>query len=182
MKFTFGKTAASFLGIPSDPQEAIFQALYGILGEPRIIWDRGGANSYLIRWYILGKREKGTWREKLPFNIFLHEFRLSDDAGDLHSHPFQWSVALVLYGGYIEERRVGDRVETRRVTPPSINIIRGDDYHRVDLIKNSAWSLFIAGPHTEDDNWHFWDRITKRKAQWLDYVQSRREGREPLWR
>ena len=51
--------------------------------------------------------------------------------------------AELLAGGYVEER--GDCVRTFR--PGSINVIRKDDYHRVELLqpKTGSWRLFVAG-------------------------------------
>lgn len=167
----------------------------------REIWDREGGTIYLSRFYVLGgprdlehvrsgeeRRPGGKWDgwTTLPFNIMLHKFHRSDDDGALHNHPWKWSVSLILAGGYSEERRhltekMCDmhgrphavwRVKRRLVTPFSLNVIRADDYHRVDLLEKDCWSLFIAGPKAQ--SWGFWDRVTNKITPWREFIARRR--------
>jgi hypothetical protein len=142
----------------------------------RVIMDREGGTKYLSRWYILGTRFDSAGKKlahsRLPFSLFVHRFHRSDDDGALHSHPWAWSVALVLRGGYLEERRVGDEVVRRLVKPWRLNVIRGTDYHRVDLVGHDAWSLFMAGPKVS--TWYFWDRETKRRVEWRSFIAMKR--------
>lgn len=160
------------------------------LEAPRIIVGRDGRSPYLSRWYLLGAPRdsagrivaavKGQWRERLPVNVFLHRFHRSDDDGALHSHPWKWSLALVLAGGYSEERRAGDGVFRRTVGPLSLNFIRADDYHRVDLLEADAWTLFVAGPKA--GTWFFWDREKKARAGWREFCNwTEGHGPEPRW-
>ncbi len=164
----------------------ILNLLVRVLPAPRVIYDREGGTPYLSRWYLIGAKPdedaklKGqvvfreTWLTRLPFNLYLHRFHRSDDDGALHNHPWRWSLSFILAGGYSEERRAthGDAVERRMVTPWSFNFIRGTDYHRVDLIESDAWSLFFVGPKV--GTWFFWDRATKRRAQWRRFVMAKR--------
>lgn len=138
--------------------------------------DREGGSPYLSRFYLLGNRFNNhgirVSRSWLPFSLYLHQFHRSDDDGALHSHPWRWSVSLILSGGYSEERRVGDNVVRRNMRPWSINVICGSDYHRVDLFGCEAWSLFLAGPKVS--TWYFWDRSTKMRAHWRAFVDAKR--------
>lgn len=147
------------------------------LPEPRVIRDRDGLSPYLSRWYLLGRRlgeRGGESTVGLPFNLFLHRFHRSDNAGELHSHPWAWSVSLILTGGYSEERRQADDSVTRRVVlPGSINVIRANDYHRVDLLQRDCWTVFLVGPKV--DTWFFWDRKLRRRCNWRGFV-----GLQPL--
>jgi hypothetical protein len=142
----------------------------------RVITGREMNDPYLSRWYILGTRFDSNGKKlshsRLPFSLFIHRFHRSDDDGCLHSHPWAWSVALILRGGYSEERRVGDEVIRRLVRPWRLNFIRGTDYHRVDLVGHDAWSLFLAGPKVS--TWYFWDRETKRRAEWRSFIAMKR--------
>jgi hypothetical protein len=149
------------------------------LPPPRQITDREtGTRVYLTRWYVFGgarDNDDGDTGEpliRLPFNIFLHRFERSDDDGALHSHPWSWGVSIILAGGYSEERRIGDTVERVTFGPGSINVIRHEDFHRVDLLEEDAWSLFIAGPKL--GTWFFWDRETKMRAHWRAFVDELR--------
>lgn len=147
-----------------------------LLPRPRVIMDREGSSPYLSRFYLLGNRFDASGarvgRSRLPFSLYLHKFHRSDDDGALHSHPWRWSFALILRGGYSEERRVGDRVERRFLPPGAVNFIRGSDYHRIDLLERDAWTLFLAGPKV--GTWYFWDRDTGRRAHWRAFCDARR--------
>lgn len=166
---------------------------------PRVIYDRAGMSPYLSRFYLLGgprsKQEEvfdnrgspveGAVLEELPFNIYLHKFHRGDDDEALHNHPWKWSVSFILAGGYAEERRVPaseglppnkawDTVERRLVLPFTFNIIRDNDFHRVDLLEEDAWSIFFAGPKTQ--NWGFWDRDTNKFWPWREFIFGLRQG------
>jgi hypothetical protein len=95
--------------------------------------------------------------------------------GELHSHPFEWSVALILAGGYREERRddalSSPSVRTKNVKPWTLNFIRHDTFHRVDLLEDDAWSLFLVGPKTK--SWGFWDRVTGQYTEWREFLRRR---------
>lgn len=157
-----------------------------VLDDPRIIRDRDGVSKYLSRFYLLGER-RGRGHEgmgdegiadRIPFSPFLHRFHRSDNAGELHSHPWRWGISLILSGGYSEERRQPDDSVTRRVfRPGAINIIRATDYHRVDLLTDECWTLFIAGPKA--DTWYFWNRETKKRCNWRGFVGLEPEAWEP---
>jgi hypothetical protein len=119
---------------------------------------------YLTRCYLFGKDR--TWG-----NIYLHHFHSSDQGDELHNHPWEWGLSLILAGGYSEEFREGFTqdswwVNRREKGPGQLNLIRAGDFHRVDLHdeQKGAWSLFFAGPRTSD--WGFWDRHTKEFKDW----------------
>lgn len=78
--------------------------------------------------------------------IYLHHFLSSDPATEVHSHPWDWSASLILAGGYREERctPAGARV-VRECVPGAVNVLRADDRHRIDLIGDDCWTLFLAG-------------------------------------
>lgn len=124
---------------------------------------------YLTRWYVWPSGPR-TAEDKVtpaaPFAIFIHFFHRGDKDRDLHNHPWDTSVAVVLKGGYIEERE--DGFKTHR--PGSVNVIRKDDYHRVELLypKQGSWSLFIAG--TNVGSWGFRDSRTGVHIPWREYL------------
>jgi hypothetical protein len=130
---------------------------------PSITIEDTEGNPYLTRYFFFGK-------ERALFNIFLHRFQASDrdkspDNGSLllHSHPWRASVMLILAGGYVEERRQpDDTVMPHTFTPGSINYLNDYHFHRVDLLEQDGWSLFITGPRRSyKSSWGFWDRQTK---------------------
>jgi len=112
--------------------------------------------------------------------VYLHRFHRSDEDRELHSHPWTWSIAIVLRGGYAETRRdlvdqiLGlSRTVVRR--PGSVFLIRHDTYHRVELLGRESWSLFIAGP--ERHPWFFMDPATGETTPWRTFI--RRKGLRP---
>jgi hypothetical protein len=122
---------------------------------------------YLTRYYLFGADRKFG-------NIFLHHFHSSDlDVSDngtylLHNHPF-WGLSLILVGGYIEERRQpDDTITKKKFLPWSFNLVKHETFHRVELLQQDGWSLFITGSRTDERSWGFWDRITKK---YYDYRQ-----------
>lgn len=124
---------------------------------------------YLERYFLIGVGGRA---------VFLHRFVASDpeDRG-LHSHPWNRSYSVLLSGGYNEIRSE----RTRRFDAPALNIIRGDDFHRIVLAPGTeAWSLFVHGrrvkgwgflkgneysPHSSgarDHDTAYWWRTAKR--------------------
>ena len=124
---------------------------------------------YLTRWYVYpGKprTEDDAVTPKGRFAVFIHYFHRSDDDREQHNHPWSKSMAIILKGGYREER--GDYVRT--YTPGMINVIGKDDYHRVDLLypDKGSWSLFIAGRNV--GSWGFKDAKTGTHIPWREYL------------
>ncbi len=54
-----------------------------------------------------------------------------------------------------------------------VSLLREDTYHRVDLLGEDSWSLFIAGP--KGGSWYFWDRVRKARCGWRSYVDAVRD-------
>lgn len=158
------------------------------LPSPRVIPNRVGTGPYLSRWYLRGlptmpdgshpftangeTKPDAIYSKKI--GVYLHRFNESDGE-EFHNHPFEWSVSLILVGGYYEER-LGRRNEVtrRRVRTWSLNVIRANDFHRVDLIEKDAWTLFIVGPRTRD--WGFWNRKYKMFVPSQTYLNMKRDG------
>lgn len=127
---------------------------------------------YLTRWYLwppMPRSAPGEDEPRSPFAIFIHYFHRSDHDRDQHNHPWNFSVALVLAGGYHEER--GDY--SRICKPGAINVIRHDDFHRVELLKpkEGSWSLFVAGERVQ--GWGFRDAETHEYIPSQEYLRRR---------
>lgn len=117
---------------------------------------------YLYRNFLEGKQAP----DGEP-GLFLHKFVSSDQEGQLHNHPWQWSASFILVGAYKETRanigaKEGDQIlltgqwKKRQFNAGDINFIRKDDFHRVDIVPSVAdhvWTLFLHGPRV--DNWSF---------------------------
>jgi hypothetical protein len=140
---------------------------------PRVIRGRDGKTPYLTRYFLTKGSSKTEGMDRHAsdaplWGLYLHCFHRSDDAGELHSHPWRWAVSLVLRGGYSEERRVGNSVERRLVRPWSFNLLTRRDFHRVDLLDGEAWTLFLVGPTCQ--SWGFWNRETLKYTPWKKFL------------
>jgi hypothetical protein len=135
---------------------------------PSRVITAGGDEPYLYK-YLVWQSSEG----KDSVRVHLHRFVRSDEDRELHNHPWRWAVSLVLAGGYREERRVlaGDTVYRRRVSPGSVNVITNWTYHRVDLLDEECWTLFVSGPVV--GSWGFWNRLTGVHTPWREFMQSK---------
>jgi hypothetical protein len=157
--------------------------LAGLLPEHRrrtITRDDG--RPYLYRHYLIGGPGEG-------WGIFLHRFVASDPTTELHSHPWTWSLSLILWGGYLEERwrepavDAADRfdIERRQFGPGRLNQLGPRDFHRVELgPSGEAWTLFLHGPRFE--SWSFIDRATRTRRTITKRTFDRAEESERLIR
>ena len=174
----------------SDLARAALVRIAPFLPAPRIIMDRAGRGLYLSRWYLTGRPRMADGSDAFadgqikdgappapPLALYLHQFHQSDDCGALHNHPFAWSCSLILAGGYSEEVALGRRIVRRTVRPFSLNYIRHDTHHRVDLLEHDAWTLFLAGPKVA--SWGFTDRATGAHVPWRDFLASSHTNGRP---
>lgn len=84
--------------------------------------------------------------------FYLHRFVSSDSERHLHNHPWGWGRALVLAGGY-EEERVVDLTNVcengclTQITQVNWwNVINGNTFHRITNARLNTWTLFAHGP------------------------------------
>jgi hypothetical protein len=164
----------------------------------RVIMREDGDRSlpYLERYYVCGDptalkyfppgQDAPRWWQRpltwLPL-VYLHRFRRDDEDVELHNHPWA-AVSLILVGGYYEERReeiahadltteyVVRRYERK---PFTLNRLRPDTFHRVDLREHDAWTLIFVGEKVQ--SWGFWHPRTWEFIPWREHV--RRKAAEP---
>lgn len=155
------------------PRPATNPDLYGLNGL------------YLSRWVIHDFPEDRS-------QLRLHHIVRPDEDEELHDHPWgdkrcrqastdhPWpraSAALILFGGYEEERRQGNaknwRIVRRRYMPGDLNVLYSDDFHRIDRLFNDlgSWSIFWTGPKTK--SWQFWNRITNIYTPWRAFNDAK---------
>ena len=137
----------------------IFDLLHFFLPQ-RTRWIHHNGTLYMERIHLL------RWSR---LSINLHRIHQSDRERALHSHPWDWSVSLVLAGGYEEDNLGGGRV--RR--PGSVAAWTWRYVHRVSrLLGPTSMSLFISGPVRPDRGWGF--LVDGEIVPWREYF--RREG------
>lgn len=143
-------------------------------------------NPYMLRTYLTpdglriklpGGRGKNGHSGLRPY---LHYLFRSDSARALHNHPWRISYSLILSGGYTEFKLNPDtkEIERRVLRPGSINVLRRDDYHRVDLLdaKAGCWTLFctIDRLHESDGtDWGFLGIETGNYMPWGEYNEEK---------
>jgi hypothetical protein len=137
---------------------------------------RRDGRPYLWRSYFNADVEDGP-----DIGLFLHRFVGDDDPGQVHNHPWVWSISIILWGSYSETRykwstetlrlatptlsappkidsvKLTNKV-TRILSPFDVNLINHDDMHRVSLVDSECWTLFIHGPRVS--TWGFADEGT----------------------
>ena len=114
---------------------------------------RDDGELYLTRYYIF---RKPVWW--MP-SIYIHCFHSSDHDEELHNHGWNRSLSLILKGSYKEEYRENNQVKSRTLKAGCCNYITKDTFHRIDLVTDKVWTLFISGTKS-NPNWGFWDRHT----------------------
>lgn len=78
-------------------------------------------------------------------HLYLQNFSSSEDARFMHSHQWRWTVALGLWGGYIERRLGGNWRKCRRA--PYFYVMGHDVIHHVTNPSPGHTSLFLGiGP------------------------------------
>jgi len=117
---------------------------------------------YLERYYLFGFGGCA---------VFIHRFIASDPDRGVHDHPWGVSASIVLSGGYREIRPNG----TRMLRAPALNIILGDDFHRLLLDPGTeAWTLFFHGRRMK--GWGF-----QRDGKYFPYARDESDHRTCAW-
>lgn len=124
---------------------------------------------YLSR-YCLASLE-GIAPEDMSGKIYLDHFHRGDDDPELHNHPWDRSLSLILVNGYDEERRIGEKVRPFVRRPGDVVSITADTFHRVDVPLGEAWTLFFTGKYVQ--TWHFWSRETGVLTPWRAFIQAK---------
>jgi hypothetical protein len=122
-------------------------------------------DDYLRRWWVLPRNDFA--------NVYLHEFRRSDDDRAMHDHPWA-STSVLLFGRYLEHTPDGSfwRDKGDVVTRAA------DARHRIELLSFGsgeavpAVSLFITGPAVRE--WGF--ACPHGWVHWRDFVDARDSG------
>ena len=107
---------------------------------------------YLDRYFVAGWRptRRGA---AVGASVFLHHFLASDASTEVHSHPWTWSASLILVGGYRETRCLDGERSEHEYRPGDVNVLEPAVRHRIDLLGDDCWTLFLAGAYQQP--WDF---------------------------
>jgi hypothetical protein len=95
---------------------------------------------YLERYHIVDTRH---------VQVRIHHWLSSDDQRAPHDHPWA-NTTLVLAGHLIEHTDNGGRA----LAPGTVVSRHPTDPHRIELISDDAWTLFVTGPIVRDWGFH----------------------------
>lgn len=111
---------------------------------------------YLNRYFLWPNK----YKEKSANHgrVLIHQFVRGDYDRRPHNHPWSWADAVILQGGYTEDRVVGFEdgkilIENPVYRQGDLNRLTGMDFHRVHSVQPDTWTLFKHGPHVKD--WGF---------------------------
>ena len=147
--------------------EAYCRSFLKVVPDKRIVGADG--SPYLDR-YCLAE-PLGMHKGDLTGKIYLNHFWRSDADQELHSHPWDRSTSLILVNGYEEERREGSEIRRFDRRPGDVVTIDAETFHRVELPRGDAWTLFFVGRYV--GTWYFWNRATGVQEQWEDFLRGR---------
>lgn len=107
----------------------------------------GQENPYLIRWWVAPRNRIA--------NVYLHNFKRSDDDRAHHDHPHLFRISIILRGAYTDHRILAGGIVAKRVLSAGrVSFAWGRSPHRVELHDGECWTLFITGPRVRE--WGFY--------------------------
>jgi hypothetical protein len=152
--------------VPASIARAIFRAMQTRIADKRPPDFIIGApdDDYLRRWFVIPRNGF--------FNIYLHEFRRSDDDRALHDHPW-WNVSLLLQNEYVEHTIPQGGINLRKLYKAGdLKFRSAKSAHRVELTNGATWSLFITGPNVRTWGFH----CPTRWVPWQEFTKPENPG------
>ena len=116
---------------------------------------------HFCRWRLL----QTPW-----FGIYIHKICKSDEEKHHHDHPWAF-ISFVILGGYKEEVFPANTFGfyNRICRPGSIVYHKAKDFHKITLLKKSAWTLVFVGKRSHDP-WGY-----RTESGWVNNETYRRE-------
>lgn len=114
---------------------------------------------YLLRWFVIPRNRF--------FNIYLHEFRKSDDDRALHDHPWV-NFSFLIDGQYTEHTIQAGGVHKKELKKAGDFRFRfsGKFAHRIELSHGYCTTFFVTGPkyrdwgfHCPEQGWIHWEEF-----------------------
>jgi hypothetical protein len=145
---------------------------------------------YLWRFYPSHPKLKDP--ENADLAVFVHRFVSSDLKGEVHNHPWESCASVIFFGSYrqikykwkptttyenftdptkkIEFVTLMEK-ETKTYEPFDVNWLDHDHAHRVELLTDDCWTLFVHGARVS--TWGFMDEKTGQFREILSKVRNR---------
>jgi hypothetical protein len=141
-------------------------------------------DNYLRRWWLtpwsgwFRPSPKNAFeriiRACLPFHLYLHEFRKSDDDRALHDHP--WANCSILLRGFYTEHTIaqGGVHHARTFGPGNVKLRGAGAAHRIEIPDGTVcWTLFVTGPVIREWGFH----CPQGWRPWRQFVDERDSGK-----
>lgn len=118
---------------------------------------RGDGSRYLERYAMPGPLRRLLAR--IGVTVYVHRFVGRDADQWVHDHPWRWACALLLTGGYMEDRlrwwEPGRLLtDVRRIGGwRRLNLLGPRSFHRITATQPETWTLFVHGPRCK--GWGF---------------------------
>lgn len=189
------RAMAKIVGGPSVFEQSLWEFAERSPYGNKLISANMANDPYLLRVYLTPDR--GELRKQLQsFGVrsafglsvltaarpYLHHFFRGDEDREVHNHPWKRSVSVILTSGYKEYRWKPEMrgFDIRYLKPGSVNYIRRNDFHRVELYKDQGcWTLFTSIGRVMDSNgkdWSFLNTETGELTPWGTWTQERMPG------
>jgi hypothetical protein len=137
-------------------------------------------DKYLRRWYLFpGRQKDGSKPDSNKVRAYLHNFIGSDDDRAVHDHP-GWSLSILLRGSLVE--LMPYESDEMADALPGTEVLRGrriawlwpvfrkaTHTHRILLVSDSAWTIFIMGPKRRE--WGFWFWLREGGYIWKHWTR-----------
>ena len=116
--------------------------------------------------------------------VYIHRFIDSDPDRGLHDHPWNSAASLILTGQYRElrfaesnhKKKIGDRI----LKAGRLNILDGDDFHRIVLVDDKpVWTLFAHSAKIKD--WGFMTVSEAGESQYAPHEDVTSEAGHANW-
>ncbi len=178
-------------GGPSALEQRLWSAAINAPYGNKLITANKAEDPYLLRTYMtpdrkelqqtlygLGVKNELALKAMCLARPYLHYFFRGDEDREVHNHPWQRSISLILTGGYKEYRwlPVLREFEVRHLVPGKLNYIRRNDFHRVELYADQGcWTLFLSMGRVMESNgrdWSFLNTDTNELIPWGSWVQN----------
>jgi hypothetical protein len=94
---------------------------------------------YGLRWYVIPRNPF--------FNIYLHNFKRSDEDEAHHDHGWLFNFSILIQGQYTEHMiKKGGIEQVKTLTAGHVKWRWGRSPHRLELRHGEVWTLFFTGP------------------------------------
>lgn len=125
----------------------------------------GVDNPYLMRYWLIPRNRF--------FNIYVHQFRRSDDDRALHCHPWLFNASWIIQGEYTEHTIAEGGVANAALRKAGAWKFRwGRAPHRVELHAGWCWTVFVTGPVVRMWGFH----CPRGWVPWQQFVSARDKG------